>query len=268
MKQHVLIAFACASLAVTANAQTPNTQAHKMPEDVNKADKWDVTLGLAAGLMPEFSGGNRYEAMALPFLDVTYRYNERVSFGLNPISGLTGNYKLNERFTAGAALTYRSERDSDSAIFNGMQEVDGTFEFGPYLQAALTQTVNAELGMKSDITGEHDGWLAYASLNHSKPLNERIIIGGGLSATYASEDFQDAYYSVDAAEVRTGRAQYAADGGLQSVDAHVFVMRMYDANWFTRADVIVEQLLGDAADSPLTPHNTGITSFITVGYRF
>jgi len=61
---------------------------------------------------------------------------------------------------------------------------------------------------------------------------------------------------------------YAPGGGLKSAGFGITTVDLLTATWFIEADAGFEQLIGDAARSPVSLNDTQLSLGVHVGYRF
>ena len=94
----------------------------------------------------------------------------------------------------------------------------------------------------------------------------------GAFGTYASDDYMDTYFSVDAANAaQSGLDQYKADGGMKDVGLDFGVNWRFAQNWDLRGLLQVKQLVGDADDdSPVVDEGSETQLFtgVLVVFKF
>ncbi|TPI17990.1 MipA/OmpV family protein [Mesorhizobium sp. B4-1-1] len=174
---------------------------------------WYLTLGATALVAPNFEGGKKYMLSAQPIISLgkvgpearfTSR-NDNISLALiddgSVRAGLTGKF-----------IFSRDSKDElkglDPVRWGG--EAGGFFEFYPldWLRA------RAELrhGIRS-----HNGFVADIAADAFYDITPTVRISGGPRVSFASSDYFDAYYGVNAKEaVASGLSEYHPGGGLKS----------------------------------------------------
>ena len=71
--------------------------------------------------------------------------------------------------------------------------------------------------------------------------------------TYASDNYMDSYFSIDAADsARSGLSQFNADAGIKDVGANAALTYSFSEHWAAGGIVAYKRLLNDAEDSPVT----------------
>jgi outer membrane scaffolding protein for murein synthesis (MipA/OmpV family) len=78
-----------------------------------------------------------------------------------------------------------------------------------------------------------------------------------------------AYFGVTPSQAAAGPlSAYAPGGGLKSAGFGITAVDVITATWFLEADLGLEQLLGDAAQSPVSLNDMQLSLGVHVGYRF
>lgn len=90
------------------------------------------------------------------------------------------------------------------------------------LKSAFTASINYEYGtdfgefglsLGADVSGEHDGYKA--SVSYGLPfMMGPVMVTPSVSVEWVSEEVNDFYYGVTAADAKVGRAQYTPDAGI------------------------------------------------------
>jgi len=101
------------------------------------------------------------------------------------------------------------------------------------------------------------------------PLSESVSLSTGLSATWASSDYMDAFFGVSGAQsARSGLPVYEASSGIKRADLKLAATWNVTEHWFATANAGVGYLLGDAADSPIVESEAQPSFGFLLGYRF
>lgn len=224
---------------------------------------WKVVVAAGASFQPKYEGSDKFEVSPIPYVSIQpYDW-----LTIDP-TGVTV-----KAYTAGPATfdlkvgydTGRSE--DDSPVLKGMGDIDfgatvggtATYSFGP-----------ADIFLEAEKTiGGSDGFTATAGISVTQPVTDRLILGGEASATFADENYMQAYFGVDAGQSsRSGHAQHDAGAGFKSVGVSASATYLINDNWFVRGEQSVDLLLGDAADSPIVKRKVVSESMLMLGYQF
>jgi outer membrane protein len=100
-------------------------------------------------------------------------------------------------------------------------------------------------------------------------VTERFALSIAPGFTFADGRNQQTFFGIDATQsARSGRAEYQADGGLNSVRLAFGAEYGISPRWGLGARVVLSKLRGDAADSPITQDTTQNTYSLFSTYRF
>ncbi|WAJ28401.1 MipA/OmpV family protein [Antarcticirhabdus aurantiaca] len=238
-----------AILAVSAVASVPasatDTQADPAGVPLTPDERIDAVFELGAGAMvsPEYEGSDDYEASPWPILGLDYlSIPGLVTFGsINPQGG---------GLSIGPSFGYGGERDDDD--LDGLDDIDATYEAGIKLGYEWN---NAEVyGEARYAFGGADGFVGAVGANAIARPNQALLLKAGPRATFASDDYMNTYFGVDADEfVRSGGKfdAFEADGGVKSVGLEASARYEFAPTWFLNAEGSYMRLVGDAKDSPI-----------------
>lgn len=220
----------------------------KTMEQESKAD-WQATIGLGAGVVPDYEGSNDYQAVPFPFFRVHWRSGYSVE-----LEGLTlrANLVPNARWKFGPVIRYRMGReDVEDKAVDRMRDIDDSTEVGAFLKV-IVDNWDARIEAVKDVSDGHDGYLIGFYTGYSVPMDRTWRLTFGASATYADDDYMDTFFSVDENNsLRSGLNTYKADGGLKDVGATVSAFYNMSKNWGVMSIIGYKRLLGDAKDSPI-----------------
>jgi len=231
---------------------------------------WDVTLGAGAAFTPTYEGSNRYHLMAVPLVNIVY--NDMISLSARGLDAYwrTGDLRL------GAGLVYNGGRsDHDSDFFTsgddrlrGMGDIDpalGLKAFASYhlwmmdLSAAVTKYTGSD----------NDGVVVDLGLAVPYKLTKQLTLTPHAGATWANDDYTQTFFGVTGSQsARSGFARYDADSGFKDISVGIDANYSFDEHWFLSMRTNVKQLVGDAADSPLSYSDNSVSLATLLGYRF
>jgi outer membrane protein len=173
---------------------------------------------------------------------------------------LTVNVLDNKSWSLGPLLNYRFGRDDDvdDDVVARMREVDASVELGGFVgwrwQDANDRRhqFTTSLQFQQDVASGHEGWLGILSARYFHPISRPLTLSLGVSTSYASDDYMDSYFSVDANNVaRTGLPLFSAGGGMRDIRISPMAVFSFSPTWHVAGGIIISKLLGDASDSPV-----------------
>lgn len=209
---------------------------------------WYLTLGATGLVAPNFEGGKRYMFSAQPIISLgkvgpearfTSR-NDNISLALIDDgavrAGLTGKF-----------IFSRESKDElkglDPVRFGG--EAGGFFEFYPL------DWVRARAELRHGIRS-HNGLVADIAADAFYDITPTVRISGGPRVSFASSDYFDAYYGVNAKEAAaSGLSEYHPGGGLKSTGLGGAITWKVTEPMTASVFTEYSRLMGPAADSSL-----------------
>ncbi len=263
-----LTAYLCLAASPAWSQTTgtsPQASTSTVDQGPSKADgNWKATLGAGVSYRPEYEGGDELAPSPIPLVDITWK--DRVF--LNTRQGLGAYAIRTDRFRLGGSLGYSMGRDEDDAdALEGLGDIDpaaqvhlfGSYSFGMVrLHADLSQ----DLGGSDGLQFEPGATVIY-------PVSKSLTLSAGVSATWASDDYMQAYFGVSPAQsLSSGLDTYSAEAGFKRADLNIGATWAMNERWFTRANLGFGYLLGDAADSPITQDEFQPSVSLFVGYKF
>ena len=259
--------FAAQAADFTSDGQTAQEPPLPDPERFGPVRQalhdWHVVIGAGAAFKPKYEGSDEFEVSPFPFISA--EFFDRIT--IDP-SGIEIKAFEKDAFRFDVNVGYDSGRDEDDAdTLRGMGDID----FGATVGGKATYTFGpANVFVSVDKTiGGSEGLLATAGAAISQPLSEHLILGAEASATFADDNYMEAYFGVDTAQsARSGHAQYKAGAGIKSVDLSASATYLINENWMVRGEQGVSFLVGDAADSPIVKEKVQSKTMLMLGYRF
>lgn len=258
-----------AGFAPSANAQEwyKNSQAAEQIQTQSKTDDdWDFTLGAGAGYAPEYEGSDEYDVVALPVISADYKdglffANMREGVGSYPLQG--------EDYKVGASIGYAMGRDEsdDRKNLAGMGDVDGSVT-GNVLAQYTLGIAQISGKVSTALTGDY-GTTADIGAGTRYPVTEDLSLTGKVGTTWADEEHMSNHFGINAVQsARSGYSQHDADAGFKSVGIAVGATYLITENWKTNLTVKGDQLIGDAADSPIVKDDFVPSVFVSTSYDF
>ncbi len=235
-------------------------------------EEWSMTIGAGAVYSPIYEGSGNYKLSPIPYVNVKWR--DRVTLG---VDGLTADVLKNDTSKVGAGLVYDGGRDEDGgSLFRdgdddrlrGVGDIDGALGVKAYA-AHDFEPVTLSGSVTQFLGDENDGLLAKAAISKRIPMSQQLFVTPSLSTTWASENYTQTFFGVNAGQEAQSRfAQYNAESGFKDVTAGVGALYAINENVFIISNASIKQLVGDAADSPISEDDTSAALFTTIGYKF
>ncbi len=222
---------------------------------------------LAVGVAPDYIGSDDYEFVfgaAGRYSFDGYRSVELLA------TQLTVNLLDHENWRLGPTANYRFGRDDvDDDAVDRLRDVDDSvevgFNVGYEMRNALNPRYSFSVGADflQDVSDGHDGYLATLSASYWMPVAMPLDLGFGVSSTYASDDYHDAFFSVDASDsARSGLDEYSAGSGVRDVAAFLGVVFHFSPTWHAVGGLRYQALLSDAKDSPIVDDRGSSNQFV------
>jgi outer membrane protein len=141
----------------------------------------------------------------------------------------------------------------DNSRIDRLQNVSDANELGAFGGFEINNWF-VSLEFLADIGNAYDGWLASARGGYNWAVSQSWTLSFGLSTTYASDDFMNTYFGIDAANAaRSGLSEYDADEGFKDVGFDLGIICRFTNHWSGRFIGRYTRLIGDADDSsPVT----------------
>lgn len=261
------------ALAPAAHAQQTPVQIDppsvRQGTDLGRS-QWQVRLGAGAAFAPAYPGSKTIRAMPLPVVEVAYRpqlpFLDSVFF--NGRDGLGAVVFRQGPISIGGSIGLAFGRDQDRAArLRGMGDIEPAARVSAFVRADFGRFGLSLQSFRA--LGEQEGTTLVLGASLSQPIGPRLMLMGRVEATLADEDHMQQWFGVTAQQARRSRfAAYNAGAGFRSVSANLTgIYRMTD-RWSLSTSVGVSQLLGDAADSPITQRATQPFGLLGVTYRF
>jgi len=209
----------------------------------------NAALGLGIGMVPDYEGSEDYKAV--PLLYGRYGYGEG-SYVMLKGNQLKWNL-FNDRIEFGPLLQYRMERDDvDNDQVDDMKDIDAAVEAGFFL-TGRSGPYSATLEFASDISDTYNGYLITIGGDYQHHFSEVFKMTFGISTTYASGNYMETYFAVDAGNRGTSTLpDYSADDNeFKDVGFDMSADYRFNDRWSMVGNLGYKILLGDAADSPI-----------------
>lgn len=240
-----------------------------LPAPAGAADRFGgEPLNLQAGglviVAPKYEGSKEYDVMGVPLLApagsselgfIQFRGPDDIRLRVFNQGGLE----------IGPLVGWRFDRDeNDSDRLDGLGDVDGGLVvggFAAYRFGLFTPFVSYGHQVTGDDTG---GLLRFGA---DVPISQSAFkLTGQIGATWADDDYMDAYFSVAAPTALL--AAYDADAGIKDVYVGLNADVPLNDRWNLKLMGKYSRLVGDAADSPVVESEDQFFGGVGLTYRF
>ncbi len=231
---------------------------------------WYLKVGAAGFVGPRFEGADSNLFRVSPIVSLgkagnVVRFtsrNDNPSFSLYD----TGNVR------AGAVGKVVMPRDSgDSDDLRGLRSIRMGAELGGFAEIYPTDWMRFRAEVRHGIRS-HSGLVADLAVDAFTDITPDIRVSAGPRATFASNDYMDAYYKVSAARsARYGLGEYNPGGGIHSAGLAAEINWQATDRIEAGAFAEYKRLMGPAADSSLVRERGDRNQFlvgISATYRF
>ncbi len=226
---------------------------------------WIFTTGAGAIYGPAYEGSDKFVVTPLP--DVSVEYKNGLFFA-NIWDGI-GSYPLQgENYKVGASIGWMPGRDEndDKKNLRGMGDID--------MEAILNLMGEYDIGHikisgKVSTGTENYGTTATVEVGTMFPVTGQLMIMGAIGPTWADADHMNSYFGISTVQsARSGYKSYNPTAGIKSVGLTAGAFYSITEYWDVKFMIKADQLLGDAADSPITKQDFQPSVFLTTSYIF
>ncbi len=224
------------------------------------------SVSLGGLLVPDYEGSDDYEPAPYAAFSLSYQGYSIESRGL----GLQADLIPDPHWAAGPLVNYNGGRDDvEDEVVDRLRDVDESVELGGYVEyrmpAGLVEGdgLSFSVSLRQDVAGGHDGFIGEGSVGYSVPVNDRLRLTGAVSSSVVSDDYSEAFFSVDAANAAaSGLPVYNAEGGVKDVGLTLVTSYSFSESWGVDALANYTRLVGDAADSPIVDQQGSADQFV------
>jgi MipA family protein len=234
------------------------------------------TFGLGAAFVPDYEGSEDYRAAPLWNLRVGNLYHHPDTFlqVLGPT--LRSNLLPDDHWRLGVSGRYQPDYDDvDNSKVQDLEDTDAVglvgVTAGYDFRAERGRDLAVELDAQYDALHGNGGVLT-PRLRWQAPVNERVVAGASVSATWGSEDYMGNRFSINAGEAaRSGLDEYDADSGFKNAMVTGTVSYRFTEAWSLTGIAAYSRLFSQAADSPIVDDEGDENQFLgglLVNYAF
>lgn len=240
------------------------------------ANAVEYTVGLGAGVAPDYEGSDDYEAVPLWNLVAKDLYHPDTYvriFGPR----LRSNFLADNNFRLGVAGQYVKKRsDVENDRVDDLRSTDDGVMLGALIgydfKLPGKQVLGIEFEPRWDVK-DNIGGLFTGRVTYTTPLaGGSWIFNVSAETTYASGDYMSEFYSINAADsARSGLNTYDADADFKDVALGATLTYKFTNHWNVTGLATYTRLVGDAADSPVVDDVGDENQFfggLTINYSF
>ena len=269
MNRSVIFAGIWMALSVTAAAASQPLNGSSSDWRPDWPAIWSV--GAAVSISPEYEGSDEYKVTAIPFVFPTFG---AAANRIDVRGGDDVRFKLfrNKNFEIGPLVGYRFDREEDDGDkLVGLGDVDGGVVIGGFMRAAFLPSLYAGVSYHRTVTGDVDGGQLRFGLEYEKQATDRVFIRMRAGATYADDEYMNAYFGVTSAQEGSsvaGLQAFDASSGIKDVYASIASRIELHERWQLNLKGQYTRLVGDAADSPVIETEDQLSGSAGIVYRF
>ncbi|PKH21420.1 MltA-interacting MipA family protein [Enterobacterales bacterium CwR94] len=238
------------------------------PALANSDPQWSGTLGVGAGVSPEFAGARDDRVNVRPVIRLNYG-----PFFIGSVADITAvgwRFARTEHwvFATGIGSDFFPRKASDSDHLRGLGDISVTpraFVSATYHQ----QWLRAGLITTQDIGGNDQGFTltGYAHLQWQASAALRLFAGPSL--TWGDSDYQQTQYGVNAEQAaQSGLPAFTAGSGLEKGALESGLDYRITQHWLTGVRISAERLQESAADSPITQQRNQLRYGAFISWQF
>jgi outer membrane scaffolding protein for murein synthesis (MipA/OmpV family) len=230
------------------------------PKDEKR--QWALSIGIIAGVTPDYEGSDDYGFGFGPNLAGSWRdilFFKGKTFGANLVK--------KKNLKAGPILSWSGGRDEDdNDRLEGMGDVDGSIEAGGFV-SYRKKPWRFKLEARQDVNSGHEGALVEMSVGSNLPF-KKPVVSVALGTTWASDDYMESFFGVDSKQsADSGYKKYNAEAGIKDISLSVTAGYPLTNRWRLGGKVEYKRLVGDAADSPIVEDENQFLAGIGISYH-
>lgn len=240
----------------------------------NSAMAIDWSLGAGAAVAPDYEGSDDYTAIPLWNVKASDLYHPATYVQIKGPK-LNSNFLPHDNWRLGLSGQYIFERDD---VDNDQVDDLGSTDDGLLLGIRAGYEFGAGGGMMGlFVDGRYDvqddiGGLLTLRGEYTRPLGSNFVLNAGIDSTYASEDYMEEYFGVDAGgAAASGLNTYDPDASFKDISFDAALSWQLTNRWSFTALGRYSRLIGDADDdSPVVDvgSENQFVAGLMVGFKF
>ena len=245
-----------------------------------------LTVGAGVAVGPSYEGSDNYTISPLPVvlgsiggIDFQPR-GPGIAFDFIP-----DRKDAKVDFILGPVVRARFDRQNSikDPVVRSLGKLDFAVEVGPFAGVQVNRVLNpydsltAQVDLRWDVAGAHDGMVVYPSLTYFTPLSRSIVTSLAVSAEHVDDDYANYYFGISpAGSAASGLPAFAASSGWKNVGVTSLTAIDLDGDVTNGGFSLIflgsySRILGDAKRSPVTSIRGSANQFfgaVGVGYTF
>ncbi|MEQ1944139.1 MipA/OmpV family protein [Mesorhizobium sp. VNQ89] len=231
---------------------------------------WKLIVGATGMVAPDFEGAKDLIFSVSPIISLGKAGPEARFTSRN--DGISISLYDNGSVRAGLNGQFIRERDSnDYWQLQGLDPVRWGGEIGGFAEVYPTDWLRLRGEVRHGVRS-HTGVVADITVDAFNDITDSVRISGGPRMSWASADYFESYYGVDAAEsAASGLSEYDPGGGLKSIGFGGAYDWKATEKLTTSVFAEYSRLMGPAADSSLVEQRGSPNQFtfgLSAAYRF
>jgi len=232
-------------------------------EDAKDAErKWALSIGVAAGVAPDYEGSNDYGFGFGPSISASWRdtiFYKGKSLGANLIR--------RENLKAGLIVARAAKRKEDyNDKLEGLGDIDGGLEVGGFV-SYKNKPWRFKAEARQEVDSGHEGALVELSAGTDLPFTKPLVFIE-LGTTWASDNYMESFFGIDSQQsANSGLERHNANAGIKDVNISISAGYPINNRWRIGAMAEYKRLLGDAADSPIVDDKNQFVAGIALSYH-
>ena len=233
--------------------------------DHEQGSTWGLGLGVVSS--QKAYTDMDHDSSVIPFISYENEYIEVLGPNLKyklPSFELNNSNKFN--FNLVGEYDFSDNDPDETPILNGMEERKGGFCLGTQAEWQ-NEFVNVSLEFLTEAAGDSDGSMFNLGFERTWHIGDSYMLTPRVVFSWVDKNYVDYYYGVRADEVRSDRAFYQGEAGLNT-EVGVRGIYMIDQKQMIMLDLAVISLATEIKDSPLVDSSTESRVILGYIYRF
>jgi outer membrane protein len=239
------------------------------PAETEAVGQTAVSVGLGAGIAPDYEGSSDYRAVPIPFVSVRFSNDMNILWIANLVRA---NLIPSRTWMGGPIIQYIQKRDDvDNNKVDKLDSVDASLMTGGFFGVRIDQ-FSLSIEAMQDIADGNEGAIVRLRGGYHIPISKEWSASLNAFTTWADEDYIEAYFGINQRNAnKSGLKTFDADEGFKDVGIALPVTYSPWEDWSILGAVAYKRLLGDAADSPVVDDEGDANQFVggmVLIYRF
>lgn len=234
-------------------------------DQVNLGDGGHGLAGGALAVRQCYLGSDDQKVALLPVFE--YRWNNGFFAGIG--NGVGYNFSQTKGLNYGVRVAPDFGRKEDSCDgLRGLGDIGRRIAVGGFYNQQFGYGLSVHTSLKAGTAGG-SGVLADLGVAWTTPLAERTRLRLDGAVSIANGVYMQKYFGVTAEQsASSGYAQHVANAGARDWRGTVSIGHAFTPSLLFSAGITVRELLGDAADSPITRDKNSVGATAALAYRF